>query len=102
MLSFSLDLDFETANASIIVQGLNASVRPNVELPLRKRRRDPSPACFIVAPYRTPRFLPGIEVSEYITSVEVNLLDEGIDRYFGVSWCELKSSPKNRVGKIVF
>lgn len=40
-------LDFEPANASMIVPGLNATVIPNIELYLIKRRRDSSFSCFI-------------------------------------------------------
>jgi hypothetical protein len=41
MMSFlCVTLDFEFANASTIVFGLNAAARPNIELALRKRRRD--------------------------------------------------------------
>jgi hypothetical protein len=32
------------------------------------------------------RFLPFITGAEYTTSLRANLLDEGIDRYLGISW----------------
>jgi hypothetical protein len=40
-------LDLESANASPIVSGLNATARPNIELALRKQRRDLSSDSFI-------------------------------------------------------
>jgi hypothetical protein len=50
MMSFlCVTLDFEFANASTIVFGLNAAARPNIELAFRKRRRDLSSVCFIVS-----------------------------------------------------
>jgi hypothetical protein len=52
MLSSSLILDFEAAKASIIVPGLNAAARPNIEPALRKRRRDPSSGSFIMCSFR--------------------------------------------------
>src|SRR5262249_7180636 len=39
--------NFEAANNLAIAPGLNAAVRLNIELNLRKRRRDWSSACFI-------------------------------------------------------
>src|ERR1700679_2737931 len=55
--SFLAALDFEFANASPIVAGLNATARLNIELTLRKQRRDLSPASFIGCSFRGV-FLP--------------------------------------------
>jgi hypothetical protein len=41
------DLGAESAHASPIVAGLNAAARPNIELALRKRRRDLSSGSFM-------------------------------------------------------
>ena len=46
--SFLVVLDFESANVSPIVPGLNATAKPKTELALRKPRRDFSFDCFIV------------------------------------------------------
>src|SRR6266699_6695561 len=52
VFSFRVVLDFESANASPIVAGLNATVRPDVELALRKHPRDLSSGCFMVCVFR--------------------------------------------------
>src|SRR5262249_15355901 len=41
--------NFDWANISATAPGLSAAVRPNIELSLRKRRRDLSSRCFIVS-----------------------------------------------------
>src|SRR5271170_721392 len=50
--SFWVVLHCESANASPVVLGRNATARPNMELALRKRRRDLSPGCFIGCSFR--------------------------------------------------
>src|SRR5438034_10312685 len=47
--SFGVVLDCESANASPMVPGLNATARPNTELALRKRRGDASSGRFVVS-----------------------------------------------------
>src|SRR6185437_12192943 len=47
IFSFSVVPNFESANVSAIVRGLNAAARPNTEPSLRKWRRDFSSASFI-------------------------------------------------------
>jgi hypothetical protein len=46
--SFEVIVDFESANTSPITAGLNAIASPNVELALRKPRRELSSGCFTV------------------------------------------------------
>src|ERR1700722_9380661 len=46
-VSFRAVLDFESANTPPIFAGLNATARPNIELALRKPRRDLSSGSFI-------------------------------------------------------
>jgi hypothetical protein len=46
----------ESANASPIIAGLSAAARPNVELALRKRRRDLSSGSFIGYSFLSWRF----------------------------------------------
>src|SRR5882762_282064 len=50
--SYCVVLDFESAIASPIVAGLNATARPNIELALRKQPHDLSSGCFMVCPFR--------------------------------------------------
>jgi len=52
VFSFCVVSDFESASASPIDAGLNATARPNIELALRKHPRDLSSGCFIVCFFR--------------------------------------------------
>jgi hypothetical protein len=47
--STRLVFDFALVIVSAMVRGLNAAASPNIELVLRKRRRDLSPVSFIVS-----------------------------------------------------
>src|SRR6266576_1518118 len=50
--SYCVVLDFESAIASPIVAGRNATARPNIELALRMQPHDLSSGCFVVCPFR--------------------------------------------------
>src|SRR3984893_17955858 len=58
--SFEVVLELESANASPIVAGLNATARPTIELALRKQRRDLSSGCFILCSFRA---VPGCGIA---------------------------------------
>jgi hypothetical protein len=45
-------LDIEAANISLIAPGFNTLTRPNMELALKKQRRDLSFGCFIACSFR--------------------------------------------------
>jgi hypothetical protein len=57
-------LNFESANAPLIVAGLNTTARPNIELALSKLRRDLSSGSFIGCSFRVVlRFFHGVSSS---------------------------------------
>ena len=67
----------------MIVPELSASARPDIELALRKRRRDLSFGCFIVMFLVNVLIHPETYGAEYL-EVEANLLDEDVEGGYGL------------------
>ena len=73
----------------MMVPGANATVRPNIA-PFEKAMARSVPCWFHrVLLIERLEFISVISGAEYTTGAESNLLDEGIDRYLGISWHDL-------------